>query len=386
MRLCGVIAEYNPFHNGHKLHLAKARERSGCDALCVVMAGAFTQRGEPAILDKWTRARMALCEGADLVAELPALFAVRTADWFATGGVQTLLGMGCEAISFGCETADPALLDRLCELTVHEPEEVRLAIRRGLDEGKPLARARGEALETALSLPAGTLDQPNLALALEYLRASDGWMQAIPVPRQGDYRDGETLGRLASASAIRQALRTGRDVSAAMPESALSLLREAPLADPRALDALLLHTLRGMSPEALSGICDVSEGLEHRMFREAQQAQSREDLIARVKCRRYTRARLSRLCAGTLLGLTKELAGRHPAPEYIRVLGFRREAAPVLRQIKECGTLPLATDPTRLAGQEMFEFERRATDLQGLCMPDGHRAAGRDFTEPLVII
>ncbi len=209
MRLCGVIAEYNPFHNGHAHQLAEARRRSGCDYLIVCMDGGMTQRGDAALLDKGTRARMALLHGADLVIELPALFAVRPADWFARGGVLTLGALGIDALSFGCETDDLELLTRLKTAFHGNDPSIEQAVRDRLSAGQSHARARGESVSEALNVPSSLLASPNLTLALEYMRAADALERPVefyPVARRGDYHD-PSLGEFSSASAIRAAVR-----------------------------------------------------------------------------------------------------------------------------------------------------------------------------------
>lgn len=383
MKICGIVAEYNPFHNGHAYQARRAREQSGCDYLVAVMGGAFSQRGEPMMCDKWTRARMALEGGIDLVVELPALFAVRSADWFARGGIETLWAMGCDDFCFGCEADDWGLLERLRE--AEERPEVRERVQTALACGKSLARARGEAMAEAVGCSPEALNAPNLALGLEYLRANDGRMRAHVVRRVGDYHGLET-GEMASASAIRAAVGRGEWEQAArgLPEASRALLRQADVVRAERLDELLLYRLRGMSEAEIAALIDVSEGLEHRIVRCAAQAGTREELLQAVKCKRYTYARLSRICAQAMLGMTRELAQAHPMPEYIRVLGFRKEAAPLLKEIKARARRPLATDPVALIGQPLFELERRATDLQSLLMrvPE-HRAAGRDLRQPM---
>ena len=152
MKIAGVIAEYNPFHSGHEWHLAETRRRTGCDFVVVCMAGSYVQRGEAACLSKGARAEAALRCGADAVFELPALFAVRSADAFARGGVGVLEGLGADALSFGCENAQLQTIEALAELREHEPEALSDAVRRGLAEGKSHARARGEAVAAMLGM------------------------------------------------------------------------------------------------------------------------------------------------------------------------------------------------------------------------------------------
>lgn len=390
MNICGVIAEYNPFHNGHAYQLAEARRLSGCDFLVVVMSGGFSQRGEVMLLDKWTRAHMALENGADLVVELPALFAVRSADAFARGGVHLLAGMGVSSLCFGCETDDLARLNRILDLLVCEDDALRDAIRLRLSQGQSHVRARGEAVTERLQLSPDALSQPNTTLALEYLRANRQLAKPLSVhvvQRTGGYHD-LSLSRLSSASAIRAAVDRGEvdAVRSSMPPSAFALLEAASpgrIADMTRLDALLIDRLRSVS---FSSLPDVSEGLDRRAAKCAESCGSRASLLSALKCKRYTYARLSRLCAHALLGFTQDALRRCPSPPYARVLGFRSEAKPLLARLADA-SIPVVTRAPALRDQEAFVFERRATDLQSLCFPDETaRSAGRDLTERIVIV
>ena len=304
MRLCGVIAEYNPFHNGHAYQLERARALSGCDYVIACMAGGFVQRGEVALLDKWTRARMALMHGADLVVELPALFAVRPAEWFARGGVMTLLGLGVDALSFGCESDDLDLLRRAARLLAAEDDALSADTRRGLDAGLSHARARGEAIERRLALAPGFLNRPNIALALEYLKALDDAGRPVDVclvRREGDYH-GETLSRMAGASAIRAAVMRGEAArtAQAMPPDCFGMMADCldsgRFARMEALDQALIYQLRGTDPDELAALCDADEGIERLFAKRAAETGTRAALLARVKSKRYTHARLSRFC------------------------------------------------------------------------------------------
>lgn len=383
MRTAGIIAEYNPFHKGHLYHMQRTREITGCDYLIAAMVGSFTQRGEPALADKWERARGALSCGADLVLELPALFAVRPAQVFARGGVGLLGALGVvDALSFGCEYEDIHLLSRMAGVLRDEPPRFRELLRAGLAEGKSYPRARGEALEGTLGLPPGMSNAPNLALALEYLKENAGLnrpMRPVPILRTRGYHDGK-LGDQASAGAIRAAVFRGLSV-----EEALPVPLKGPLSRPEALDELLLYKLRGMGEEELRKLPDMPEGLERRILKMAEAAGSREELIGLIKCKRYTRARISRCLTWALLDMEEALCRRYPAPPYARVLGFRERARPLLRAIRRAGAIPLASDPVPLKDHPCFALERRATDLWGLSTEDpGYRRSGRDLTHPLV--
>lgn len=386
MKIAGVVAEYNPFHAGHAWHLAETRRATGCDYIIVCMDGHFTQRGEPALFSKWNRARMALACGADAVFELPAVFAVRSADAFARGGVALLGGLGADALSFGCETDDPALLRTLADMREREPEAVSARVREYLRQGMTHSRARGRAVAEALQISEALLRQPNLILGSEYVRAVDALgfpMTPVAVPRRGDYHGAE-LGLFASASAIRAAIGRGET------DAALQCLPPAarPFAAPDRLhpmDDLLMDRLRRMTPADMARLPDVSEGLQHRLRRLCRETAGRDDLLEALKCRRYTQARLSRLLAHALLEWTADALAACPAPRCARLIGLRAGAEPLLRELKERSALPIVSNPGALRGEPVFEMECRATDLWALLHDDpALRVAGREFTEKFV--
>ena len=388
MKITGIIAEYNPFHNGHALHVEKARQLTGCDRVVACMSGHFTQRGEPAVFSKWDRARMALACGVDAVFELPALFAVRTADAFARGGVAILDGLGADALCFGSETDDMPLLQKLASLRTEEPQALSRRIREKLDEGKAHARARGEAIGELLNMPAERMNRPNLALAVEYLRAiaqrgSD--MVPVAVKRVGDYHD-PALGHIASATAIRAAFARGEAERAlmAMPEAA------RPWAVPQAMhgmDDMLLYRLRGMDLQALAALPDVGEGLENRLYKCCREAPGRDALLEALKCKRYTRARLSRMLTQALIGMDEDLIRAVPAPRCARLIGMRRDAEGLLKALKKRSSLPIVSRGAALAGDPCFELECRATDIWSLLHDAPElRAAGREYREKFVVV
>jgi len=385
MKIAGIIAEYNPFHRGHAHHIRMTREKSGCDYVVVCMSGSFTQRGEAACMDKWTRARIALQCGADAVFDLPAPFTVATADLFARGGVEILGGLGCDLLSFGSECTDMHLLRRLAELRENEPTELSAAVQARLDAGKSHARARGEALAELLGLPAETLNSPNMILAAEYIRALPAHMQPMAIPRTGGYHD-SALGDFASASARRGAVSRG-DLAAAqacVPEPCRDALAQIAMHQP---DDLLLCALRRMTENEIAALPGVGEGLEKRVLRCAREAASREELLAMLKCKRYTHARLSRLCAHALLGMTDEFVRTHPLPDYARLIGMRTDAQPLMAELKRRARLPIISDAAKLAANPIFQMECRATDLRALlCNHPAERKAGQEFTRKFVRI
>ena len=387
MRIAGIIAEYNPFHNGHAWHIAQTR-RAGCDWVVVCMDGHFTQRGEPAILSKWDRARMALACGADAVFELPALFAVRTADAFAKGGVAILDGLGVDVLSFGSEVSDLAMLSKLAQLRDNEPESVSAAISRYLDAGMSHARAWGEAAGEWLGVATDSLNQPNTVLAAEYLRALKNLgstMTPLAIPRRGGYHD-EALGEFASATAIRHAF-----VRGAIDEALRAIPVEArPWANPEPMhpmDDMLLLRLRQMTPEALAALPDGGEGLEHRVYRLSREASGREDLLEALKCKRYTWARLSRLLTHALLGIDRSVLDAVDRPACARLIGMRRGAGPLLKALKARSKRPIYTAAAALKQDACFQWECRATDIWSLLHDDPRlRVAGREYREKFVLM
>jgi len=387
MKIAGIIAEYNPFHNGHAHHIAETRRITGCDYVVVCMDGSYTQRGEAACLDKWTRARAALNCGADAVFELPALWAVNTADNFARGGVAILGGLGCDFLSFGSENADLNLLEKLADLREDEPAEISAAVQSKLSEGKSHARARGEATAQYLDMDAERLNAPNLILGVEYIRAIRELklhMQPVTIPRIGSYHDA-ALGHFASASAIREAVRRGEIPSEAVPEAMREYLPR--IAGMHAPDDLLLHVLRMMTEAEIAALPGVAEGLEKRVARCAREVSTQEELIGMLKCKRYTRARIARLCAHALLGITRTMQEKYPLPEYARILGVREASRPLLAELKARSSLPIASDAAKLADNEIFRLECRATDLRALqCNDARERKAGQEFTQKFIRI
>jgi len=386
MKIAGIIAEYNPFHKGHAHQIEQTRRQTGCDYIVVCMDGAFTQRGEAACLDLHTRAKMALSCGADAVFLLPALYAVRTADVFALGGVSILGGLGCDVLSFGSETTDLGLLKQLAQLREHEPAGLSAAIQQKMSFGMSHARARGEALAEYLQIAPEILNAPNAILGSEYIRAIEKLnlsMEPFAVERIGSYHDANTAVPFPSASAIRKTMQEGQNAADFVPEAVQSFIRNAPKM--HEADDLLLHILRNMTQEQIAALPDVNEGLECRIKKCVQTAGSRLELIEMVKCKRYTHARLSRLCAHAMLGLTAELASCHPMPEWAYLAGMRTDAKPLLAELSARSGLPIISDPVKLAEDEVFQLECRAADLRALlCDEPAHRRSGQMFTNKFV--
>ncbi|MBP3650146.1 MAG: nucleotidyltransferase family protein [Clostridia bacterium] len=353
----GIICEYDPFHRGHQRQFALIRQALPEAAIVCLMSGPFTQRGMPALFAPAFRAEAALRAGADMVLELPCAFAVRDAEHFALGGVSILSQLGFVThLSFGVEDAgvDLAAAARLMEKPT---EAFTRVLREELGKGVSFAAAQGAALAACVpyeaAMPISGADacqtardlwqQPNLILALCYQRAMlrlGSALQPLPVQRVGGYHDAAlpdgTETAYPSATAVRRAYLSG-DVAAAeaacgYPLPVLDSLQ--PVCRPDALDGVLLYRLRAMTAQQLCQLPLCTEGLEHRLQAAAHQATSRETLLESLKTKRYARARLSRLCTHGLLGVTQELLDTHPLPEYVRLLGFRKESVDLFAAFK----------------------------------------------------
>ena len=395
MRVCAVICEYNPFHNGHARHLALAREKSGADFLLCLMSGALTQRGAFARHDKWLRARMALQGGADVVLELPCRFACAPAPDFASGGVALLSALGVVThLSFGCEAESLDILSTARDALKDESPAFQSALKDALAHGLPYPRARALAAEKASGL-SGLAEQtarPNAALALEYLQALPDNIAAVPILREGCGYHDSAPSPLASATGVRAALTQGAFQAAGdavpFPDMLLDAERRGGFHPEDALTQALFYRLRTMDTSSLRDIAGMDEGLEYRFLSAAQTASSREELIAAVKSKRYTYARLSRLCAHILLGVTRDFAAENRLPTYARVLGFRKSAAPLLHAVKTRSSIPLVAKAAAFDRSDpLFSLDVRAQNLWSLGVSSPSlRVSGRDFTTSPVVL
>lgn len=351
MRVCGIIAEYDPFHMGHFHQLNEARRQSQADYVVCVISSAFTQRGMPALFSTQDRARMALSCGADLVLGMPLSYSCAQANRFALGGAGILNALGVVThLSFGVEAGMLPLLSKASEALKAPTARYRQALREALSRGESLAKAQGEALCALMDdEDAQAFDRPNFNLALAYigaLRSLSSSMEPLPIPRQSDYHDSRAS-VLPSATAMRGAVLRGawRAVQGGLPPESYSLVKacamEGRLHRPQALDSLLLARLQ--SGGDFSAIDEISEGLDQRILKYAPKAASRAELIALIKTRRYPYARISRALSHCLLGIQKQ---PEAPPGYARLLGMRKSAAPLLKAIGR-GSFPLVTRPAR---------------------------------------
>lgn len=355
MDVVGIVAEYNPFHAGHAFHIAETRRRLGECAVVAVMSGNFVQRGECAVLDKWSRARMALEGGVDLVLELPTVWAVSSAERFAQGAAGILEAAGVvTSLSFGSECGDVDRLQRLAACL--DSPSYRAGLRRHLDAGLPFAACRqaavGELLRPEL---ADLLSRPNNNLGVEYIRALEfmkSGIQPVTIPRMGAAHDGGDHPDCPAASFVREQILSG-----ALPAENPASLKYG--------ERWVLSALRAMSEDEFAALPDCGEGLSHRLYRAARQGTSLEEVYGLAKTKRYAHSRIRRAVLWAALGLTER--DRPDYPPYIRVLGADERGRALLREMKAKACLPVITKPAHAKGIPLFELEARCTDLYELC-------------------
>ncbi len=381
MRVVGVIAEYNPLHNGHIYHLEQAKKKAGASYCVVVMSGNFVQRGEPACTDKFTRAEWALRAGADLVIELPTVFANASAERFAEGAVRLLHATGLVTdLAFGAEQGDIRKLSALADYLAEEPPEFKSYLQYHLKMGDSFPRARYEALQDMGADPEllSELVKPNNILAMEYLRSLRKFAPEIcPVPIErigGGYNDDYLTGEYSSATAIRAAIREGNtQVLSSMPlfiSGAMQFDPQFPLTVNDVGD-MMLYKFRLMSPQDVQRLPDVKEGIEQNLLKAARTAVDAESFFEAVKTKRYTLARIKRIGMSALLDMSEDLVEDMAGDDrnlYFRVLGIRKDARSLLSAIASISKTPLIMRNSDLGkctdvARESLRVDALSTDI-----------------------
>jgi predicted nucleotidyltransferase len=383
----GIIAEYNPFHNGHLYHLKETKKLGQADHVIAVMSGDFTQRGEPALYDKWVRAEMAVHNGVDLVIELPFVFACNNAEYFAMGAMHILNGLGCIShFSFGSEYGELEGLHKVAEILADEGAAFKKALKQFLDQGYSYPRARFEALkELEGEETAALIREPNNILAVEYLKQRIRLgcrMKPIIIKRAGKgYHDRNISDSLASATAIRHMIAEKQDINMvkqAIPEATANIMERAclnPSTDSGQFFTMLVYKILTTPNEALAEILSAGEGLENKLKKAIIKSRSTEELIGSVLSKRYTETRIKRLLLHTLMSLTKKEFFEIVAelPLYARVLGFSSKGAKLLRHIKQtgCASFPVISNINKEVTSKdplwrLLRYDVLAADLYNL--------------------
>ena len=437
MKILGIITEYNPFHNGHLYHLFKAKEITGADYVVAVMSGNFLQRGEPAIINKWARTKMALNAGVDLIIELPFVFSTQDANGFAFGAVKLLDSLQIiDYLCFGSETDNLDTLYSISNFLHIEPQKYKDLIVYNSKKGYEFPKARSQALceyhrkfgidglEKISPLDLSKLlKYPNNILALEYIKHLlnlKSKIQPLAIKRMGaSYHQKNITGNISSATSIRNEIlnnlsptntnlfRLNDKIKSTIPSFVFPVL-EKELREgrgPITLDSYrqyILATLRRMSLDDISRIHGVTEGLENRIKKASLKSYTIEQLINSIKTRRYTRTKIQRIILHLMMNLSKKDVKifNRCGPLYARVLGFSKKGKTLLRTIKKNSSTPLVSKLSNYLRQtasweninirnrltKMLNYDILATDIYVLGSKKAeNRIARLDFTHKIVI-
>lgn len=398
MQVTAVIAEYNPFHNGHKYHIEETWKKTDNSYIMAIMSGNFVQRGEPALLDKRKRAEIALLNGADLVVELPTPWSTASAERFARGAVYIAHQAGIvDNLSFGCEDDDITTLEQIARIL--NDKVYSREIKKYYDDNMcSYPEARAAVVSEILGKDCNDIMlRPNNILAIEYLKAIMSFksdIKPIGIKRSAAGHDSSfSHDNITSAMNIRNLVKTGDDYSSFVPENSLEIFEDCikngtfPALYSNLETAVLAH-LRKMRPSDFIGTPDVAEGIEHRIIEAVKTSVSLGEIFDKVKTKRYTHARIRRIILSSFLGLkTEDVVS---LPPYIRVLGLNDNGRMMLREMKNKYFVPVIMkygDVKYLddSAKRIFAIESTATDLYNLCLPE-RRPCGTDMTDEIVYV
>ena len=301
-KILGIISEYNPLHLGHVYHIRESKKKINPDYTVAIMSGNFVERGDTAIIDKWSRAEMALNSGIDLIIELPLIYSISSAENFASGNIKLLSSLGMDTtLSFGSECGDVSILDEIANVLVKEPPEYVSMLNHSLETGASFPKAREHALLMYLNdirRYANVLSEPNNILGIEYLKSikkQRSNLKTITIKRTGsNYNDLSLESKYASGTAIRNALNTQTDIKQFVPKSTYEILKSKIEKNELVyglsiFEQAIIYKLRSMSIDEISMLPDVNEGLENKIKKAADSCNTLSQLTEKIKSKRYTR-------------------------------------------------------------------------------------------------
>ena len=412
-KVVGIIAEYNPFHNGHSYHIQNTKAQTGADFVVAVMTGNFTQRGNTSVINKWEKAKMALNGDADLVIELPTIYSVSSAENFANGAVKILNELGIvDTISFGMEADDVSTLNNIANVLVNEPPEYKAILEHELGKGNSFPKARENALMMYLNdikRYANVVKGSNNILAIEYLKALKKQKSSIVpfgVKREKVYYNStKIIDEYASATGIRNLLLHNQleEVRKVVPAKSYSILLNNLRQGTYVLDIIayndeIIYKLRSMTVKQIANLPDVSEGLEYLIKEVSNKTNNLIELINGIKSKRYTQTRIQRILLYALLGITKkDMEMSKKITPYIRVLGCSEKGKILLSQINSKAKVITSLkkyegsnkDKRFCIGKQkalnrMLEIDKMATDIYTIGYKKDSKA-GLDYTKGLIL-
>lgn len=406
IKISSIISEYNPIHNGHFYHIQKTKELTNCDALIVVMSGNFMQRGTPAIIDKWNRTRMAISCGADLVIELPTIYAMSSAEFFSHGAVSLLHNLNVvNFLSFGSEDGDLSLIQNIANILSNEPIEYKDYLKTYLSQGLPFTTSRSKALykyiknhfnyQNNLDIIEKTILGSNNILAIEYCKAlisNNSSINPITIKREGSsYNDSNLNNVFSSATSIRKFLKNNLDFAELkkhIPSGAFKILNELYISNyPFIFDDFMLPYIKYKAltmPNSIKSIPEASEGLDNKILKELLNSSNYTDIVLNIKSKRYTYTRISRILSQYFIGFENfDIHSlRASSPSYARILGFNDKGKDVLKLIKNNSDIDLITKVPKNPCP-MLQLDIAATKAYSLINPSINY--NDDYIKPICI-
>lgn len=402
-KILAIIAEYNPFHNGHLYHLQKSKKELNPDYSICIMSGNFCERGDTSIIDKWSKTEAALKCGFDLVIELPVVYSISSAENFAEGALKILDAFDDVTLSFGSECGDLDILNNIANVLYDEPKEYQTILSHELSKGLSYPKARENALLLYLNdvrKYANVLSNPNNILGIEYLKAIKKLKSRVTpftIKRiDAGYNSLKIRDRLASATAIRNLLKENKDVQKLIPTPSFNILSDninhgKVINDISAFEKEIIYTLRKMSVQEIANLQDVTEGLENVIKQAANSCNHLEDLIDSIKSKRYTRSRIQRILLYSILNITKkDIQDSYKVKPYVRVLGVSRRGKQLLSQLNN-PKYPVVTSVKKFIDsnnnkilRNMLEKDILASNIYTLGYENDSKA-NLDYTKKLII-
>jgi len=410
MKILGLITEYNPFHNGHLYHLNASKEITGATHTIAVMSGNFLQRGEPAIVHKWERAKMAVKSGVDLIIEIPTSYACSTAELFAYGSISLLNKLGAvNCISFGSEIGNIDLLLKIVDVLSSSSPEFEEILKEHVNLGSTFPVARSIALvkyfkeikgytEENLNLISEIVKNPNNILGIEYLKAIKELKSSIipyTITRKSAHYHSKDINHssIASATAIREHLFNNKsitDLSPVLPSTTFNILSssiEGNIAPIFSTDfqQSILSILRRSNLEDIKNVFDVVEGLENRIFQCSNKVNTLPELYNCIKSKRYTSTRIQRILMHILLNINKDdifLFNNNGGPQYARILAFNSKGREILQTLKSTSSIPIISNlkhyrPQNKIAEQMLNIDIRATNIYSLAFKNASSTLGQ---------
>lgn len=402
-KILAIIAEYNPFHNGHLYQLQKSKRELKPDFTICIMSGNFCERGDTSIIDKWSKAEIALKCGFDMVIELPVLYSISSAENFAEGALKILDAFDDITLSFGSECGNLDILNNIANILCDEPKEYQTILSHELSKGLSYPKARENALLLYLNdikKYANVLSSPNNILGIEYLKAIkklNSKVKPYTIKRiDAGYNSLKIKDRLASATAIRNLLKENEDIKKLVPSPSFNVIKEninygKMVNNISVFEKEIIYTLRKMSLQEIANLQDVTEGLENVIKQSANSCNNLEDLIDSIKSKRYTRSRIQRILLYAILNITKkDIRDSYKVRPYVRVLGVSNRGKLLLSHLNN-PKYPVITSVKKFMDsnnnkvlRNMLEKDILASNIYTLAYKNDSKA-NLDYTKKLII-